>query len=160
MKRKEADLHFLLHSAALVEDAVRRALMPLGLGPSQARVLDALDRMGQASQAELAQDCNITAASMSTMTMRLLAAGFIERRKDPNERRSNILRLSDKGRLLMTEIRTAWETVDRLIGGAVGEEKAAHIAALTRELRDALGGRTPGTGTSRDAARASDAETA
>ena len=47
MKRNEANLHFLLHSAALVEDAVRRELLPLGLGPSQARVLDALDRMGE-----------------------------------------------------------------------------------------------------------------
>ncbi|QBF33289.1 MarR family winged helix-turn-helix transcriptional regulator [Thalassococcus sp. S3] len=160
MTRKEADLHFLLHSAALIEDAVRRALVPLGLGPSQARVLDALDRLGQASQAELAQVCNITAASMSTMTMRLLAAGFIERQQDPKERRSNILRLSDRGRLLLNDIHAAWASVDRLIETSVGADKAKSIAQLTRTLRDALGGRTPGARASNGSAATRDTESA
>jgi len=160
MTRKEADLHFLLHSAALIEDAVRRALVPLGLGPSQARVLDALDRLGQASQAELAQVCNITAASMSTMTMRLLAAGFIEREQDPKERRSNILRLSDQGRLLLNDIHGAWASVDRLIETSVGAEQAKSIARLTRTLRDALGGRTPGAQAAAGSADTRDTESA
>ncbi|WP_299500264.1 MarR family transcriptional regulator [uncultured Roseobacter sp.] len=143
MSRKEANLHFLLHSAALVEDAVRRELRPLGLGPGQARVLDALDRMGPSSQVELAEECNITAASMSTMTMRLLAAGVIERRQDPNERRSNILRLSDSGIRLLKDVRAAWHAVDDIVQQAVGAEKAAALADLAHDLRDALGGRTP-----------------
>lgn len=143
MKRNEANLHFLLHSAALVEDAVRRELLPLGLGPSQARVLDALDRMGPSSQVELAEECSITAASMSTMTMRLLAAGFVERRQDPDERRCNILRLSESGARLLVDVRAAWDAVDRVVEDAIGQEKAATIAELTCDLRNALGGRTP-----------------
>lgn len=87
----EANIHFLLHSAALVEKAAYRALQPFGPGHSQAPVLDALDRMGLSSQIELAQELCITAASMSTMTVRLLASGYIDRRKDPDEKRSSTL---------------------------------------------------------------------
>jgi len=38
----------------------------------QARILDALDRMGDASQARLAREFNLTSASMSTMFVRHL----------------------------------------------------------------------------------------
>ncbi|WP_299546741.1 MarR family transcriptional regulator [uncultured Tateyamaria sp.] len=144
MTRKEPNLHFLLHSAALVEDVVRHELRPLGVGHSQARVLDALDRMGPSSQIELADECNITAASMSTMTMRLLASGFIVRRQDPNEKRSNILRLSKTGASLLSDVRAIWHKVDRIIEGVIGADKAATIFKTAEELRDALGGRTAG----------------
>lgn len=55
--------------------------LPLWLAPDsgaasvthrQARILDALDRMGDASQARLAREFNLTAASMSTMFVRHL----------------------------------------------------------------------------------------
>lgn len=48
--------HFLLHAAALLEDALRRRLAALHVRPRQARILDALARMGEASQSELARD--------------------------------------------------------------------------------------------------------
>ena len=97
-------LHFLLHAADLVEERLRRRLAPLGIRPRQARIVDALDRMGEVSQADLARAFDVTAASMSTMTARLVQAGFIERRAHPDEQRSNLLRLSPKGRALLAEI--------------------------------------------------------
>lgn len=144
MTCKEANIHFLLHSAALVEKAVHRALQPLGLGHSQARVLDALDRMGPSSQIELAQELKITAASMSTMTTRLLANGYVDRRQDPDEKRSNILRLSKGGVGLLSDVRSAWHSVDRLVEDVVGSKNADALFELALELRDAFGGRTPG----------------
>ncbi|MGZ2258759.1 MarR family winged helix-turn-helix transcriptional regulator [Roseobacter sp. A03A-229] len=144
MKKRKYLLHPMLHSADLIEDRLRRQLSPLGVRPRQARVLNALDRMGEASQVELTRAFDITAASMSTMTDRLLAAGLIYRRIDPAERRTHILGLTKKGATLLDEIRAAWGEIDRIIIEAIGEEEANALADKATRLRVALGGEIPG----------------
>ena len=146
-------LHYLLHSADLVEDQIARQLAPLGIKPRQARILDALGRMGRASQVELAREFDVSRASMSTMTARLLAAGFISREADPDDPRSNTLSLSEKGEKSLRQIHSAWLAVDDIIGKAIGADKAAELAKVALELRNALGGRTPGRLPSQDDAK-------
>tara|TARA_R110002110_G_scaffold85223_2_gene221473 strand:- start:3759 stop:4208 length:450 start_codon:yes stop_codon:yes gene_type:complete len=144
MQSDTSSLHFLLHSATLIEERLRSRLADLDISHRQARILDALDRMGLASQAQLAREFALTPASMSTMTIRLLEAGFILRTPHPDEARSNVLQLSDKGRGLLSDIHRAWADIDQMIAAKIGPEKAECLALLTRELRDALGGRVPG----------------
>lgn len=122
--------------------ALRARLLPLGVHRRQARVLDALGRIGKASQVTLAKEFDLTAASMSTMTTRLLEAGLIERQVDEHELRSNVLRLSNRGRSLLETIYRAWQETDREISEAIGSENAEHLAYLTCQLRNALGGFT------------------
>ncbi len=144
MQHDAPKLHFLLHSAALVEERLRLRLTGLGISPRQARILDALDRMGKASQADLARAFDLSPASMSTMTVRLLDAGTILRSPHPDEARSNVLQLSAKGRSLLANVAEAWADIDRLIEAMIGRDKADQLAVLTRALRDALGGHPPG----------------
>ena len=61
-------LHYLLHAATLVEEKLRHRLSEIGISPRQARVIDALARMGAVSQIALAREFAVTPASMSTMT--------------------------------------------------------------------------------------------
>lgn len=138
------DFHFLLHSAHLLEERLRARLMPLGVHPRQARVLDVLGRMGKASQVTLAKELDLTAASMSTMTVRLLEAGLIERQVDEHELRSNVLRLSKRGKSLLKSIHREWQEIDREISDTIGPKNARNLAGLTYQLRNALGGSTPG----------------
>jgi len=145
-ENRSNNLHYLLHSAALVEKCVTIELQTLGLGPRQARVIDALHRMvGPTSQADLARECGITAASMSTMTSRLISAGYISRETDPIEIRRNTLTLTDLGLSLLDDIKEKWTEVDHIIEKAIGVEETKTLANLTRELRNALGGRAPGS---------------
>lgn len=137
-------LHYLLHSADLLEARLHRQLAPLGIKPRQARILDALDGMEGASQVELARAFDVAPASMSTMTARLVAAGFITREADPGDPRSNRLRLSKKGLAMLDHVRAAWLAVDEAIEIALGPDRAQQLADITLELRNALGGRTPG----------------
>lgn len=136
--------HGLLHSAELLEAELRRNLSPLGIQPRQARVIEALGRMGPVSQSDLASAFSVTPASMSTMTDRLLAAGYITRAVDPASRRQNVLGLTDKGRRLLDGIGEAWTAVDDAISSALGAEAAAFFAQA-RRLRDTLGGTIPGS---------------
>lgn len=151
MQTVDHNFHGLLHSADLIEANLRQKLSPLGLSPRQARVLEAMGRMGPVSQSDIATAFGVTPASMSTMTDRLLAAGYITRAVDPASRRRKILELSDTGRSLLTGIEAAWTAVDDTIQAALGDE-AATFADLARRLRDRLGGDVPGEKTIRSAA--------
>lgn len=144
MVTEKFQLHLLLHSADLVENELRRRLALIDVRPRQARILDALSRMEPASQIGVARAFNLTPASMSTMTARLIDAGFIKREIDPSEARSNLLRLTDRGRSKLSDIHKAWREVDAIIADTIGAENAVTLAKLTRELRDGLGGNVPG----------------
>lgn len=144
MQDHRFSFHFILHSAHILEERLRTRLSPLGVHPRQARVLDAMNRMGEVSQAALAKEFGLTAASMSTMTVRLLEAGLIEREVDERELRSHVLRLSKRGKTVLTGVYRAWREMDREISDAIGPDNAKTLAELTRELRNALGGFTPG----------------
>ncbi|MBY5933954.1 MarR family transcriptional regulator [Tateyamaria omphalii] len=133
----------MLHSADLIEQHLRIELEPLGLRPRQARVLNALGRVGTCSQVELARAFNVSPASMSTMTQRLVQGGYILREVDPDERRTNTLRLTEKGKALLSDVHAAWRNVDKIIENAIGSDNADQLADLAFDLRDALGGQPP-----------------
>lgn len=137
-------LHYILHSADLIEQDLRRRLAGLDLHPRQARMIDALDRMGQASQIALAREFDVTPASMSTMAARLIAAGYVTRLADPTDHRGNLLRLTEHGESTLSAIRAVWCDVDRMIAARIGADNARTLADLARDLRDAMGGRVPG----------------
>ena len=82
---------------------------------------------------------------MSTMTSRLISAGYISRKTDPLEMRRNTLTLTDLGLSLLDDIKEKWTEVDHIIEKAIGVEESKTLANLTRELRNALGGRAPGS---------------
>ncbi|GAA3868237.1 MarR family winged helix-turn-helix transcriptional regulator [Celeribacter arenosi] len=144
MQTDSFKLHYLLHSATLLEDHLRMRLAALSIHPRQARVIDALSRMEPASQVQLARAFGTKPASMSTMTTRLIDAGYITREIDPEEARAHMLRLTERGRNLLSDIHAAWREIDRLIEDRIGADSATQLANLTRNLRDTLGGRVPG----------------
>ena len=111
--------------------------------------------MGEASQTKLAKEFGLTAASMSTMAVRLLEAGLIERRVDEREIRSNVLRLSKHGKSLLKSIYSEWQAMDREISDAIGSGNAEQLAEFTYQLRNNLGGFTPGGNREEDEATTS-----
>lgn len=143
MQTDSFNFHLLLHSANLVGEQLRLKLGDIGVSQSQARVIDALARMGAVSQVTLVREFGITPASMSTMTGRLIVAGYITRKIDPEETRSNIVELTPKGRDLLAEIYAVWREIDVLITDTMGAEDTVRLAELTRALRDRLGGKAP-----------------
>ncbi len=151
MKRtRHSLLHPLLHAGHLVEARLRERLKEFGLRPRQARVLSALDRIGETHQKTLATEFDIAPASMSTMCDRLIAAGYIERRVDPDELRAFLIRLTPEGKRKLKDVRQAWKDIDALIEEALGEDAAEALAEHAGNLRNQLGGRIPYTGRKRD----------
>lgn len=144
MQSQSRNFHYLLHSAHLVEEGLRKRLSPLGVQPRQARILDAIGRMVETSQIRLAEEMSVSQASMSTMIVRLVELGFITKRTDKEELRSNVLTLTKRGQKLLASIYELWAETDREIEAAIGPNNAHQLTELTLQLRNALGGFTPG----------------
>lgn len=144
---KPYKLHPVLHAADLLEESLRERLAPLGVKPRQARILNVLNLMGSASQADLAREFNISAASVSTMTARLISSGFVSRRVDSEEPRRNELSLTGKGKALIEGINNAWMEVDTMMDQLIGAEDAHRLAELASRLRTAMGGHVAGADT-------------
>jgi DNA-binding MarR family transcriptional regulator len=144
MQSKSRNFHFLLHSAHLVEESVRKRLAPHGVQPRQARMLDAIGRMGQTSQIRLAEEMSVTEASMSTMIVRLVELELVTKSVDKKELRSNIVKLTKRGQNLLAKIYQLWAETDREIEKAIGLKNAKKLTTMTFQLRNALGGFTPG----------------
>lgn len=144
-KRQGPGFLLLAHCGHLLDECQRELLTPLGIHAGQARVLHALNRMGQASQRSLAKEFHISAASMSQMTKRLIGNGLVETQDNPKDGRASLLSLTPEGEVLLAKVFDVWAEVDQIVIDAIGEDNATQLFANAHGLRDALGGRAPGS---------------
>ena len=80
--------------------AIAAELKPLGLSIPQFDLLSTLTEQEGLSQQELAQRLYVTKGNVSGLLDRMVEAGLVERRSTPDDRRSNALYLTSKGRAL------------------------------------------------------------
>jgi DNA-binding MarR family transcriptional regulator len=78
--------------------AIAAELRPLGLSIPQFDLLSTLTEREGLSQQELAQRLYVTKGNVSGLLDRMVDAGLVERRSTPDDRRSNALYLTPKGR--------------------------------------------------------------
>lgn len=121
-------LGFLLHDVArLMRRDFNRRAQHLGLTQSQWRTLVFLARNEGCNQVALAEMLEVQPITLARLLDRLQAAGFIERRPDPADRRAFRLFLTDKAQPVLAQI---WEF------GA--QTREASMVGLPRETREAL----------------------
>jgi DNA-binding MarR family transcriptional regulator len=83
--------------------ALEAALAPLGITASQFGVLRLVDVQPGATGADLAQDSMYSPQSTHQMLMTLQAAGLVERRHDPNDRRLRRVHITAAGTDILAE---------------------------------------------------------
>jgi MarR family transcriptional regulator, organic hydroperoxide resistance regulator len=87
-----------------LERRLGQALAAHGLTLSQFDVLATLLHGEGITQQELAERLLVTKGNVCGLIDRVGAAGWVERRPDPEDRRANRLYLTDAGRKLLTEV--------------------------------------------------------
>jgi DNA-binding MarR family transcriptional regulator len=130
----------LFRAAHLADLALASGLDGYGLQPGWFDLLAALRRGGppyELSPTDLMEATMLSSGGMTKRLDRLVAAGLVERRPDPADRRGTLVRLTRKGRA----------GIDRALEAHVANEKrllrplsAADRRALDRLLRRLLGG--------------------
>lgn len=99
------------------------------------RILAALDEFGAASQAELGRRCNMDRSDVVAAINELAGQGFVERTPDPDDRRRNIVTLTEAGKGQLRRMDQALEKVqDDLLGPLSAEDRNDLTRLLTRLL--------------------------
>jgi MarR family transcriptional regulator for hemolysin len=96
----------LVHDAArLLRKRFEARGRDMGLSSAQWRLLIRLLREGPTTQARLAELLEVEPISVSRLVDRMATAGWVERRKDPSDRRVHIVAPTDKALGAMDAIR-------------------------------------------------------
>jgi DNA-binding MarR family transcriptional regulator len=120
-----SDVSLLLRTLPRVYGACRaREVATAGSARSvasdhQVRILNRLDQSDPVMLTELAEAMGVTAATMSVNVRRLAEAGLVSRARDPDDRRVQNVRLTEKGEKVRSER---------------AELDVARVDALLREL--------------------------
>src|SRR5207244_13022330 len=95
----------MLYLVKQVEQAIRAhldgLLRPLGLTTDQYTALSVLEQRNNLTSAELARRSFVRPQTMHEMITSLDQRGFIERHRDPDNRRVLLIRLNPKGRAML-----------------------------------------------------------
>lgn len=86
------------------DQARSRALAEEGLTPRDVEVLNALGRAGapyRLSQGELARAAQLSSGGMTSQADRMEQAGWVERSRDPHDRRGVLVSLTEAGRQVL-----------------------------------------------------------
>ncbi|KDN81762.1 MarR family winged helix-turn-helix transcriptional regulator [Kitasatospora cheerisanensis] len=117
---------------ALAADRFAARVEALGLKPKHAGLLAALDAGSAASQQELASRLGVAPSLIVALADQLQELGAVERLRDPEDRRRQVLTLTAEGRSLLARCADAAETVDADLTAGL---TAAQRTALARHLR-------------------------
>jgi DNA-binding MarR family transcriptional regulator len=127
----------LFRVVSLSDDALATGLAPHGLRPGWFDLLAALRRAGAPYELNPTQLMRATLLSSSGMTKRLdrmEAAGLIERRPDPNDRRGTLVGLTGRGTSVIDRaVETHVVNEERLLGALTAAERRV-LDGLLRSL--------------------------
>lgn len=111
---------------------------PFGVTGAQWRVLLFLRRMPGSNQATLAGFLEVEPITACRMVDRMVAAGLVERRSDPDDRRAWQLFITETGtKLLDTMDETAGTMIEIALQG-LSEEERMNATALLNRIRTNL----------------------
>ncbi|MDR3619080.1 MAG: MarR family transcriptional regulator [Paludisphaera borealis] len=120
-----------------LERRMSEALSPHGVTLAQYDVLMTLWHGDGITQQELAERLLVTKANVVGLIDRVGAAGWVERRPDPCDRRANRLYLTDAGRKLAIEAQPGQFALVRKIFGGLSEEELQQMHAFLERLNGA-----------------------
>jgi DNA-binding MarR family transcriptional regulator len=127
----------LLRGAAYLERAIDAALRPLGLTFGDFDVINTLRRRaepGGTNPKTLAASALVTSGAMTFRLDRLEAAGHVERRPDPADRRAILVRLTPTGEELAAKALQAVLDADRGFLDPLDSADRATVAAALKRL--------------------------
>ena len=134
--RQDAHLGYLLKHAQLrFFELGAVALAPLGINGREAAVLRAIDAGPSVSQGEVARAMNVDRTTMVALIDDLQLKGLVQRRQDPDDRRKNVVELTDTGR---GTVRQAAEAVEQAEQDFLRPLSAAETTRFKETLRTLL----------------------
>lgn len=125
---------YLLYRAHVRAQGVATQKLPAGSHPRDYAVLEMLDSLEFGSQQELAEALCVNRTIMVGIVDELERAGYVERQRDPSDRRRYLLDLTGEGRAHLDVLRAAAPAGDRLFTAALSADEVAELNDLLRPI--------------------------
>jgi DNA-binding MarR family transcriptional regulator len=140
--RQDPHLGYLLKHAQLrFFELGAVALAPLGINGREAAVLRAIDAGRPVSQGEIARAMNVDRTTMVALIDDLQLKGLVQRRQDLDDRRKNVVELTDAGRSTVRQAAGAVERAERDFFGPLSAAEIAQFKKILRQLTAEAGDR-------------------
>jgi DNA-binding MarR family transcriptional regulator len=134
-------LHLLHRAQQAADEAFAAAFADTGLTPRQLAVLVIVAEREGTNQVGLVDATGIDRSTTADLVRRLMRKGLLARRRARHDARSNVLRLTDEGRSLLTTFRARAAEVDRMLLEVLPESgRAGFVEALSRIAAMSPGG--------------------
>ena len=122
------------------------------MGGPQGQVIRFLDYREESGQAvlikDIEQELNITKSVASNLVKRMVQNGLVELEVSPNDKRAKYVRLTDKSRSQMKQVKSFFERIDRSLLDGISEEKLAVFEEVMGRLQanvEKMGGKNEET---------------
>jgi len=110
------------------------SLQGLGMCPSDFAVLEALLHKGPLPVNVIGKKVLLTSGSMTAAVDRLEERGLVERRDDPDDRRTRVVHLTDEGRKLIRKLFAVHEKDMERAVSALNAGELEELSGLLRKL--------------------------
>lgn len=117
-----------------VRDYALRDIDSLGLGLSDFAILEVLLHKGPSAVHDIGDRVGLTSGSMTTAIDRLEDRSLVERRSEPEDRRTRVIHLTHQGRKLIECAFAAHSAAMNKLGEALTEEERAAVIPLLKKL--------------------------
>ena len=122
------------------------------MGGPQGQVIRFLDYREESEQAvlikDIEQELHITKSVASNLVKRMVQNGLVELEVSPSDKRAKYVRLTDKSRSQMKQIKSFFERIDRSLLDGISEEKLAVFEEVMGRLQanvEKMGGKNEET---------------
>ena len=122
------------------------------MGGPQGQVIRFLDYREESEQTvlikDIEQELNITKSVASNLVKRMVQNGLVELEVSPNDKRAKYVRLTDKSRSQMKQIKSFFDRIDRSLLDGISEEKLAVFEEVMGRLQanvEKMGGKNEET---------------
>ena len=109
------------------------------MGGPQGQVIRFLDYREESGQAvlikDIEQELNITKSVASNLVKRMVQNGLVELEVSPNDKRAKYVRLTEKSRSQMKQIKSFFDRIDRSLLEGVSEEELAIFEEVLDKLQ-------------------------
>jgi DNA-binding MarR family transcriptional regulator len=127
---------YLLRMAFLRAAGIAAQIFPTGAHPRDAAILATLDALGPCSQQQLSDTLNVNRTAMVKLIDSLEGRGFVERRRNPRDRRSYALYPTGAGREALLGLAPSMERAEAALAANLTDAERQRLKELLRALLD------------------------
>jgi DNA-binding MarR family transcriptional regulator len=126
--------YLLKHAQLRLAELTAAALAPLGISGRQCAVLIAIDSRVPLSQQEVAGRLGVDRTTMVALIDELEDQGLVQRRRDPDDRRKNVVALTEVGAATLRQATQVSDGAERRFLGSLSDEQTAQLKVVLRAI--------------------------